>query len=216
MRKLFLAAIFMAGGYSIAACCTPLAAGGVALNWTPPQHTDTWCWAASTELVSDFFNHRVNQCDSSNHVHGKPADCSKGCSGYCDCWGVCGATIGQIQDNWTYWKFSSTHVASALSWATLKKTMSSTWLCDKSPVQVIWWWTGGGGHVVSAYAYIETAVGKFVAYYNPWGPDCSMPDASCNSASTAGGDDAVATYEWMVSTSDKQWGDTFYAFKYNG
>ena len=81
-------------------------------------------------------------------------------------------------------------------------------------MQVIWWWTAGGGHVVTAYGYAETAAGNFISYYNPWSPDCTQPDKSCNSSNTTGGEDAVATYEWVVATADKTWGDTFSKFSY--
>jgi hypothetical protein len=214
MARLFLAVAVLLAGQGLAGCCTPQKFGGVAASWHPPQHTDTWCWAASTEMVSDFFGHRVNQCDSSQNVHGRPTSCTGGCPAYCDCRGSCGATIAQIESNWTHWSFSYRHVATSLDWDTMKKTLSSTSACDKSPVQVIWWWTGGGGHVVTAYGYAETPTGNYVSYFNPWSPDCT--DTCPESTSTTGGDDAVATLDWMVSTTDKAWGDTFHQFKYTG
>jgi len=213
MTKNLLVLTVLAATSFLAGCCSPPKIGGVTANWTPAQHTNTWCWAASTEMVSDFYGHRVNQCDSSHFVHNNPADCTKGCSGYCSCWNVCGATITQIKNNWTHWKFNYTYQTGHPTWNDLKKTLSSTSSCSRSPVQVIWWWTAGGGHVVTAYGYAETAVGNFVSYYNPWPPDCTGPATKCNS-STAGGEDAVATYEWVVSTPDKNWGDTFSKFSY--
>jgi hypothetical protein len=196
-------------------CCTPQKIGSVAATWHIPQHTNMWCWAASTEMVSAYLNHRVDQCESSKFVHNNPTDCTKGCPGYCSCWGVCSATISQIMNNWTHWKFSYLHTASHLSWADIK-TSCNVGPCDNSPVQVIWWWTGGGGHVVTAYGYAETSAGNFVSYFNPWPPDCTTPTKTCSSSSTSGGEDAVATYDWMVSTADKTWGDSFSKFKYVG
>jgi Papain-like cysteine protease AvrRpt2 len=201
--------------------CRPLKVGIIPIKSTVPQHTNTWCWAASTELISDYYNHRVDQCESSKFVHNNPADCSKGCPGYCSCWYIynvqpgCGATISQIADNWTHWKFKYVNTSAALSWDDLKVSLSVMRKCDKSPVQVIWWWTEGGGHVVTAYGYVEGAQDKFVIYYNPWAPDCTDPDTACSSP-TDGGEYASATYEWMVSTADKRWGDTFAKFSYAG
>ena len=216
MKKLLLLTLLAISLLALCGCvCKPLKLGSIPANRTIPQHTDTWCWAASTEMVSDYYNHRVDQCESSKFVHNNPADCSKGCPGYCSCWGVCGATIGEIENNWTHWKFKYVHTSAELSWADLEKSLSMRLFCDKSPVQVIWWWSGGGGHVVTAYGYVESANGDFVSYYNPWPPDCSGPSNACKS-STSGGEDAVATYEWMVSTADKRWGDSFAKFSYAG
>ncbi|HEY4901724.1 MAG TPA: papain-like cysteine protease family protein [Terriglobales bacterium] len=216
MKKILLLVLLVILALMLSGCCKPLKVGALPVNWMAPQHTDTWCWAASTEMVSDYYAHRVNQCDSSKFVHNNPADCSKGCPGYCSCWGVCGATIGQIENNWTHWNFKYLHTSAALSWAELEQTLSLQPKCDRSPVQVIWWWTGFGGHVVTAYGYADTPMGKLVYYYNPWPPDCTTPNSACNSSPTTGGDDAVATYEWMVSTPDKQWGDSFSKFSYAG
>jgi hypothetical protein len=209
----------------LSACCTTSKLSSVPANWHVPQHTNTWCWAASTEMISDYYNHRINQCDSSRFVHNKPASCSQGCPDYCKCFDDhlnyadrvgCYASISDIKNNWTHWSFSYLYTSSDLSWADLKKSCSMASGCDKSPVQIIWWWTQGGGHVVTAYGYAETAGGNFVSYFNPWTYDCSMPNKDCSSAQTSGGEDAVATYEWMVSTADKTWGDSFSKFKYVG
>jgi hypothetical protein len=205
-------------------CCRPLRVGSVPANLFVPQHTNTWCWAASTEMISDYYNHRVYQCDSSRYVHNKPASCSGGCPDFCKCWEDdnysdrtgCGARIDQIKRNWTHWKFKYTYTGAELSWKNLKKSLSMRPFCDRSPVQIIWWWTLGGGHVVTAYGYAEAAQYKFVYYFNPWAPDCKQPDKACSSYSVSGGDDAVSTYEWVVSTADKRWGDTFAKFSYAG
>ena len=212
---------------SISGCCRPPLLSSVSANLKIAQHTNTWCWAASTDMITDYYGHRIFQCDSSKFVHNNPADCSTGCAGYCSCWSVtnqpgcnqggCGATIAQIQNNWTHWNFAYSYTASSLSWEKLKETISTSPYCDRSPIQTIWWWTNGGGHVVTAYAYAEAGGQKYVAYYNPWPPDCNnecKTDGNHCQAGIGGGDDAVSTYEAYVSSAAHQWGNSFYKFKY--
>jgi hypothetical protein len=204
----------------ISGCCHPPKLSSVAANLKIPQHTNTWCWAASTEMISDYYKERVKQCESSKYVHNKPADCDKGCAGYCPCWKTatqwgCGATINQIKNNWTHWKFKYTYASSSLSWKKLKETLSTSPSCDRSPIQVIWWWTYGGGHVVTAYGYAEAGGEKYVAYYNPWAPDCQSPGDDCK-LPVSGGEDVVNTYDAVVSSAIHVWGNSFYKFKYFG
>jgi hypothetical protein len=200
----------------ISGCCTPPKISSVSANLKIPQHTNTWCWAASTEMITDYYSHRVLQCDSSKYVHSNPSDCSKGCPSYCSCWNVCGATIPEIKNNWSHWKFNYAYVNSSLVWDKLKETISTSPGCARSPIQVIWWWTLGGGHVVTAYGYAEAGGEKYIAYYNPWSPDCTAPDKKCNSVTTPGGEDSVSTYDAFVSDAAHTWGDSFYNFKYTG
>ena len=196
-------------------CCRPPKLSSVSANLKIPQHTNTWCWAASTEMVSEYYAHRIRQCASSKYVHNNPADCDKGCEGYCSCWNVCGVSIAQMKDNWTHWNFEYEYISSSLSWKKLKETISTSPYCDRSPIQVIWWWTGGGGHVVTAYGYAEAGGQKYVAYYNPWAPDCEGPDKKCKSP-VPGGEDVVNTYDAVVSTAGHNWGNSFYEFRYTG
>jgi len=180
-----------------------------------PQHRDWWCWAATTEMISDYYGHRVDQCQSANFVHGTPPDCCTGCTGDCPCWGSgWGATINDIKNNWTHWSFDYTYASSSLSWKDLREIISTSKYCKKSPIQVVWWWTGGGGHVVTAYGYAEVGSDRYVSYLNPWPPDCEKTGNQCKSAS--GGEDAVMTYDAFVSDASHNWGDSFYDFKYTG
>ena len=197
-------------------CCQPPKLSSVAASHMVAQHTDTWCWAASTEMISDYYGHRIDQCASSQYVHGNPANCND-CSSYCSCWDVCGATLGQIQDNWTHWDFKYKYATSSLSWTKLKETISTTRFCHRSPIMIIWWWTQGSGHVVTGYGYVEAGGENYVAYYNPWPPDCSRDDktATCDGP-VSGGEDVVATYTAVVSSASHNWGNSFYQFEYTG
>jgi len=215
-RKMLTYLLIIAVSIALAGCCKPPKLSSVPADHMVAQHTNTWCWAASTEMISEYYGHRIDQCLSSQYVHSNPADC-EGCPDYCSCWNVCGATLAQIQDNWTHWSFEYQYKTSSLSWTDLKKTISTTCCCGKSPIMTIWWWYGGGGHVVTAYGYAEAGGENWVAYFNPWPPDCSR-DAKAGTCSgpVSGGEDCVNTYAAFVDDGDHQWGNSFYSFKYVG
>ncbi len=196
-------------------CCRPQKISSVAVKMYP-QHRDWWCWAATTEMISEHYGHRVPQCESANYIHGTPPDCcDEGCTGDCDCWGInWGATINEIKNNWSHWNFDYVYTPSVLSWEKLKKTISTSTCCDKSPVQVVWIWTGGGGHVVTAYGYAQIDTMKYVSYLNPWPPDCEKTNDDCQSVQ--GGEDLVSTYEAFVTSATRNWSYSFYNFKYSG
>lgn len=207
-------------------CCRPPNLGSVGVTLIPQQR-DCWCWAAVTEMISDYYGHRVIQCESAEYVHElnypPPAvqpNCCTGCTGSCNCWGWdWGATIGNIQDNWTHWGFTYKYLASELPWSSdsgddCKDTLSPTSYCRKSPIMVVWWWYPiglAGGHVVSAYGYAEIGGQQYIAYMNPWPPDC---DEGTPCSSVTGGEDAISTYAAFVDDGVHSWGASFYAFEY--
>lgn len=196
-------------------CCRPPLISSVAADHMVPQHRDWWCWAASTEMISEYYGHTIPQCESANFVHGTPPDCCTGCSGDCPCWGSdWGATLGDIENNWTHFDFDYEYKASNLSWTDLKETISTSSYCLKSPIQVVWWWTLGGGHVVTAYGYAEAGGEKYVAYFNPLPEDCATSEDGCEPV--PGGEEVVSTYDAFVSDGVHTWGNSFYDFKYTG
>ncbi len=194
--------------------CKPPLISSVNVNLIPQQR-DWWCWAASAEMISEYYGHKINQCEAANYVHGTPPDCCTGCSGDCPGWGSAwGASITDVKNTWANWNFDYTYRASSLTWDTLKQTISTSKHCCQSPVEVVWWWTGGGGHVVVAYGYAEVGGEKYVSYRNPWPPNCAKSDDLCSPVS--GGEDAVMTYDAFVSSGSHNWGNSFYKFKYTG
>lgn len=196
----------------LSSCCTPPKLSSVGVQLVP-QHRDWWCWAATTEMITDYYGQAVDQCQSANFVHGTPPDCCTGCTGNCGCWGSgWGATIGDIQNNWNHWGYTYSYLSSELTWDDLKETIATTRYCDRSPIQAVWWWTGGGGHVVTIYGYVELAGGNYVAYYNPLPEDCHR-DATGTCTSRAGGEDVVSTYNAFALSAAHDWDDSFYDFK---
>lgn len=211
-------------------CCNPPRLGSVGVRLIPQQR-DWWCWAASTEMVSEYYIgalQGVPQCKSANYVynsdHAPDVDCCTGCTGNCPCWGDdWGATIGEIKDNWNHWNFDYKYVSSSLPWEDdnkddVKDTISTAPFCKKSPIYVVWWWYPNpgwdGGHVVTSYGYAEIGGDRYVSYFNPLPPDCDNSTGNCTSVN--GGEDVVSTYAAFVDDGVHQWGDTFYNFKYKG
>jgi hypothetical protein len=179
-----------------------------------PQQRWWWCWAASTEMISKFYGHRVTQCQSAAFIHGSGSlDCCT-CSGEflagdCRCWGWdYGAYIDDMKDNWRRWNFAFNFSDSSLEWDVLKKTIHPV----GSPIFVCLRWQGGGGHVVVISAYSETGPRKYLLYLDPWPPDCSPFSGSC--MSVPGGEKAVSTYEAFVEDKERHWQESFYNFKY--
>lgn len=199
----------------LSGCCRPPRLASVSVPLVPQQR-DWWCWAATTEMISIYYGHRVNQCDSANHIHGSPPNCCMGCTGQCDCWGSgWGASITDLQSNWRHWRFDFTYVAASLSWDQLRSTVSTSANCARSPIQAVWWWTGGGGHVVTIYGYAEAGGQRYVSYMNPWPPDCGR-GATGTCSPQAGGDDAVITYAAFLSDGTHTWGNSFHSFRFVG
>jgi len=207
-------------------CCHPPNIASVGVNLIPQQR-DWWCWAATTEMISEYYEHTIDQCKSTNYVHGTPPDCCTGCTGDCPCWGDdWGAYISDIKSNWTHWGFEYKYVSSELPWEDdeeddVKETISPTRFCKKSPIQVVWWWYPNpgwnGGHVVTAYGYAEVGGQRYISYFDPLPPDCDKPDPPGNVCNpVVGGDDVVSTYAAFVDDGVHQWGDSFYDFNYVG
>jgi hypothetical protein len=191
----------------ISGCCHPPKISSVPIDLIP-QNRDWWCWAATTEMVSEYYGHRVLQCESANYVKGTPPDCCTGCTGNCGCWGPgWGVYVNEIKDNWTHWNFSYTYKESNLTWEELKETVSMTSCCGKCPIYALI-----PGHVVVIYGYAEIGADKYVSYRDPWPPDCEKNNGICSSKN--GGEDVVSTYDAFVNI-DGWWG-SFYNFKYTG
>ncbi len=214
VKGLAFAILALASVGLLAGCCNPSPVGSLPVPLIP-QHRDWWCWAATTEMISSYYGHAIDQCESANYVHGTPPDCCTGCTGDCPCWGSAwGASIGDVQNNWAHWQFNYTYDASSLAWSEVKSTISPNTDCGKSPIQVVWWWTTGGGHVVTAYGYAEVGDEKYVYYKDPWPPDCEKIEGECNP--TTGGADAISTYDAFVNDGSHTWGNSFHHFSYVG
>ncbi len=209
----------------VVGCCTTPMSERHSVNLYPQQR-DWWCWAATTEMISDYYGHRVQQCDSANFVHGTAPNCCTGCTGACPCWGSAwGASLADIKNNWTHWNFAYQYCASALSWADLKATLSKRICCAKSPVQAVWWWRDSAGnvssgHVVAITGYVELRLLpgtlRYVYYNNPAPMDCSHSLQGLCQQAASGGSAAMSSYEAFKVTGNRTWEDSFYGFSHTG
>ncbi len=216
--KIVLVFVVLALGAFLSGCpCYPPEKTILEVNLIP-QHRDWWCWAACIEMVSQYYGHRVDQCQAANFKHGIPPDCCTGCTGKCPGWGSAwGASITDIKNNWNHWQFNYQYKAASLDWDTLKKTISTSQYCGRSPIYVWWTWYGGGAHVVVAYGYLEDKIEQIQLVYvrNPWPPDCAQ-EFNGNCTPQNGGETAVSTYEDFVDDGIHKWDHSFYDFKYVG
>lgn len=181
-----------------------------------PQHRDYWCWAAATEMISEYLGRRISQCDSILNVHA-----FAWCTEACECetgWGPAfGADLSQMMDNWRDWDFKFKHVTGALSWSDLTQEISRT----RKPIFALWSYAGGGGHalVVAGYAqpsgrdlFLPLVRRNYVLYKDPWPPDCEPGDGFYTCTEVPGGDEAVSTYAAFVDDGVHVWGDTLHLF----
>lgn len=219
IKYLFMVSLIL---FLIHSCCTPSKLASVGVN-LKPQHTDCWCWAACTEMISEYYGHRIPQHESCNYVHG--TSCTSDCPGACPCWDDYGAYISQIKNNWTHWGFDYKYSTTHLPWGDdesypiwreedyVRETISPTQFCGSCPIYAVWKWYGWGGHVVVAYGYAEIGGQQYISYFDPEPRDCTN---GSNCSSINGGDDVVTTFQAFVDDKMHHWEDTFYDFKYVG
>lgn len=105
------------------------------------QETDSWCWAAGTQMTTKFAGVSVRQCDQANARFNR-GDC-------CDSPNSDACRIGGWPD-FPRWGFNTdiTDWGVALTWVQLKAQIDAN-----RPVTYAWGWVGGGGHIMVAVAY---------------------------------------------------------------
>ena len=166
-------------------------------------------------MISDYYGHAVNQCESANFIHGTPPDCCTECTGDCPGWGIAwGVSLAQIENNWNRVRnggnFSVVRTNASLTWDEVRDRVG----CSNDPVQVHWQWTGGGGHIVTIYGYSTVDDQHYVSYNNPWPPDCkydtTVSPSTCSAV--AGGEDAISLYDTFVNDGVHTWRTSFSDF----
>jgi hypothetical protein len=148
-----------------------------------PQHTDMWCWAASSQMCLEFLGGTVIQCDEADHQFTRSDCCNNP------------VPIPCILGGWPefdHYGFSAdiTNDA-ALSWNEIKEQ-----ICRKKPIAFTWHWTGSGGHMMVLHGYQVIAGVEYVAISDPLPVD--------------NGDQRLITYEEYVSGSTHtHWNDYY-------
>jgi hypothetical protein len=156
------------------------------------QETGKWCWAASTQMVLDYFGRRVEQGRMANDEFDRtdclddpvPVDC------------IHGAFLRVER----YGYLSNTTVnGTALPWDELTRQLG----CLGKPVAFSWQWIGGGGHEMVATGYHSARGRQFVEYNDPWPPGV--------------GDFSVITYPaWVSNDLSHHHGSDDYDFTFLG
>jgi hypothetical protein len=159
-----------------------------------PQQSNSWCWAASGQMIFDYVGGTVNlrQCDEANHEFLRTDCCgTQACTSDASCPAgqVCGDTCMPASCNqgghteFTPWDFTAQNTSCAfLSFAQLKAEIDAN-----RPVEFAW--SEGcanptssscfalcgnsltGGHVLVAVGYNDDPkLGQFVYVNDPWPP----------------------------------------------
>lgn len=161
MKKLalFLALSLLAGAL-LSACCRPNPTIGALPLTLRPQETNNWCWAATTQMVTEFLGHGRTQCDLANERFGR-TDC---------CTGTCPKNAACNMPGWTMFAesgFTTTATGTPLPWNTIKRQIH----CRRKPMSYAYGpKTGGVGHVVVVSGYVSIGGIDYVALSDPWSP----------------------------------------------
>jgi hypothetical protein len=149
----------------VSACCRPEISGNVP-NTLRPQQTNNWCWAATTQMLSQHLGIAVNQCDLANHRFGKTNCCdlqneNNTCPKTDDC-----NTPGWLELDFAGVKFEETGTARA--WTDMRKQL----YCKKKPMGYAYGTPGVVGHVLVIKGYITLGGTEYLILNDPWSP-CS-------------------------------------------
>ena len=122
-----------------------------------PQEKDNWCWAASGEMVMEYLDASIRQCDEANKRFNREDCCGRSVPDECD-------QGGWPEFNEYGFDFDKTN-DQALSWANVKKQIG----CKETPFCATWKVEGTDeGHmvVISGYKIDNNGV-KHVRIRNP-------------------------------------------------
>jgi hypothetical protein len=161
MRKgVFLPIVSLLLLLLIYACCKPNNLIGFQLVTLKPQETNNWCWAATTQMITEFLGHGRTQCDLANQRFGR-MDC---------CTGTCPKNAACNMPGWTMFAecdFKTDATAAPLSWDNIKNQI----FCVKKPMSYAYGPKSGGvGHVVVVSGYFSVGGINYVTLTDPWSP----------------------------------------------
>ena len=164
-RKFFLMSGIVGSILFLSGCCNPEIIGSVP-NTLRPQETNNWCWAATTQMLSQHVGISVNQCNLANHRFGKTNCCdfqnaNQSCPKTNDC-----NTPGWLELDYAGVEFEET--ASARSWAKMRSQL----YCAKKPMGYAYGTPGVVGHVLVIKGYASLNGTNYVVLNDPWNP-CS-------------------------------------------
>lgn len=165
LNQLYKSASIIAVLLFISGCCTPELVANVP-NTLRPQETNNWCWAATTQMLSQHVGISVNQCDLANHRFSKTNCCDfqnagESCPKTNDC-----NTPGWLELDHAGVEFDET--GTARSWTKMRKQL----YCAKKPMGYAYGTPGVVGHVLVVKGYLTLNGTNYLVLNDPWSP-CS-------------------------------------------
>src|SRR5262245_9903286 len=197
MFKILLFLLGVGGVIVMPGCCNPNATVGSQAVTLRPQETNNWCWAATTQMITDFLGHGRTQCDLANQRFTRTDCCNDEPSDP-----TCRKTNNCNMPGWTMFSesnFDATASATPLSWDSIKNQI----YCAKKPMSYAYGPKSGGvGHVVVINGYFEVGGIRWVVVVDSWAP--------CNGATRA------ITYEEYSNSGTTDHWETNYNITWKG
>lgn len=138
---------------ALVGCCTP---GPQTLLVVPlhGQHQSNWCWAASGQMITDYFGHPIAQCTQVNDANGMTNCCNLPTPSACNLGGTTHI------DNYG---FTRTVVTTPIAYKSLQCELFS----DKRAMIYDLRWDGGGGHTIVISGYDTPGGEQWLWVNNP-------------------------------------------------
>jgi hypothetical protein len=154
-RMSFLVAIAL----TVAACC-PMGGLGTKYVRLRPQETANWCWAATTQMVTETLGEFIEQCEEANLRFNRNDCCTSGCPKNPSC-NMPGWTM------FTEYGYTFDNSGTPLSWQQITSQICQT----KKPMAYAYGpQSGGVGHIVVIYGFIEDGPNRSLLISDPWAP----------------------------------------------
>ncbi|HEX8490534.1 MAG TPA: C39 family peptidase [Chthoniobacterales bacterium] len=163
-RKYLLPLIAVVSAFCLSGCCRPSTILGNVPNTLRPQETDNWCWAATTQMLSQHLGLSITQCALANHSFNKTNCCTEQNAGT-----PCPKTADCNTPGWVDLDFAgakSAESVAALTWTKLKKQI----FCTKKPMGYAYGTDGVVGHVVVIKGYVSVGDTNYLLLNDPWAP----------------------------------------------
>ena len=158
--------LLLAGSvFVLSGCCNPNTVIGSQAVVVRPQQTNNWCWAATTQMITESLGHGRQQCDLANQRFTRTDCCNDEPTDP-----TCRKTNNCNSPGWTMFaesNFDATDSNTPLSWDNIKSQI----YCAKKPMSYAYGPKSGGvGHVVVINGYFEVNGVRYVSIVDPWAP----------------------------------------------
>lgn len=124
------------------------------------QEQSNWCWAASAQMIGQWYGINIPQCEQANYAFGRTDCCTTPFPRECNRGGYASTTLA-------HWGFTYSIADGGLSDSTLVSELTDR----KRPVAEIWDWTSGGAHQFAVTDHLRFAEDQFVVKNDPWPPN---------------------------------------------